>query len=63
MFLNTDQYRPPRWEEPRPVPKQPVLTKRQEKVMVVVILVNLLLMVVAPIGGASILSALPKLLH
>jgi hypothetical protein len=58
MFLNTDNFRPPRWEDPRPDPKPPILTKKQEKVMVLVILFNLLLMLVAPIGGASILSAL-----
>lgn len=61
MFLNTDHYRPPRWEDPAPEPKQPVLTKRQEKLMVAIVLVNLALMVVAPIGGASLLSALATL--
>ncbi|GBU16556.1 MULTISPECIES: hypothetical protein [Methylobacterium] len=44
----------PSWEPPR----KPRLTKRQESVLLWIIGANLLLLLVAPIGGATVFHAL-----
>ena len=66
MFMDfRDQPPPPRWE-PRPLPQgQPAtkLTERQAKALGWIVLLNVLLLIIAPIGGASIISALATLLQ
>ncbi|GJD49729.1 hypothetical protein OPKNFCMD_2462 [Methylobacterium crusticola] len=42
---------------PEPPPREPRLTKRQERVLLWLIAVNVLLMFVAPIGGATVVHA------
>ena len=44
----------PSWEPPR----KPRLTKRQERVLIWIIVANLLLLLVAPVGGATIIHAI-----
>ena len=47
------------WEPPwEPPPREPRLTKRQEKVLVWLIAVNVALLVIAPIGGATVIHAI-----
>ncbi|SIR10486.1 hypothetical protein SAMN05880582_106192 [Rhizobium sp. RU20A] len=59
MFLNTDNHKPHYWgEEPPKKPKYPELTRGQQKVLFALIGFNLLLLLLAPIGGATIISAL-----
>ncbi|GEP07069.1 hypothetical protein [Methylobacterium oxalidis] len=43
----------PSWEPPR----KPRLTKREERVLIGIIVANLLLLLVAPVGGATIIHA------
>jgi hypothetical protein len=54
---------PPRWE---PLPKRPAgpnLTAGQVKALGWIVLLNVVMVVVAPIGGASIVSAIIVLLR
>jgi hypothetical protein len=61
MFMDfRDQTPPPRWEPPA-APK-PRLTRRQEKTLGWLVGLNLILLLVAPIAGASIITALLDLL-
>ncbi|MEH3100705.1 hypothetical protein [Sphingomonas adhaesiva] len=56
MFVDfRDTPAPPPWQPPRP---QPRLTGRQRRVMTGVIGLNLFLLLVAPIGGATIFAAI-----
>ncbi|AWN44422.1 hypothetical protein U8607_06425 [Methylobacterium durans] len=49
----------PSWEPPR----KPRLTKRQERVLLWLIAVNLLLLLIAPIGGATLIHAVLAMLR
>ena len=52
------------WEPPQePPPREPRPTKRQEMVFVWLIAVNALLLLVAPIGGATIIHAVLAMLR
>ncbi|PZX13460.1 hypothetical protein LX81_03244 [Palleronia aestuarii] len=58
MFDGFETFRIP---DERPEPERPrrtVLTKRQERTFLLVIGVNLLLLFVAPIGGATLFAAI-----
>ncbi|WP_407520804.1 hypothetical protein [Methylobacterium oryzisoli] len=50
----------PAWEPP---PREPRLTKRQERVFLWLIVVNVVLLFVAPIGGTTIIHAVLALLR
>ena len=50
-------FHPPPWQPPR----RPRITKRQERTIMWIIGVNALLLVVAPIGGVTIIEVLIKL--
>jgi hypothetical protein len=56
MFRDLNGYyqRP---EPPKRQPPKPRLTPRQEKVMICIILANVVLALVAPIGGATVIEA------
>ncbi|WP_167858483.1 hypothetical protein [Methylobacterium nonmethylotrophicum] len=46
------------WRSPwEPPPRQPRLTQRQERMLVWIIVVNVLLWFMAPIGGATLIQA------
>jgi len=61
MFVDfRDQVPPPRWEPKRP-PRR--LTPRQRRTMEVVVGFNLVMLLVAPLGGATILQAIGALLR
>ncbi|MDR7036672.1 hypothetical protein [Methylobacterium segetis] len=46
------------WKPPgEPPPGRPRLTKREEQVLLWIISVNLLLLLIAPIGGATVIHA------
>jgi hypothetical protein len=47
------------WKPPQePPPREPRLTRRQERVLVWLIAVNALLLLIAPIGGATIIHGI-----
>ncbi|KAB1072731.1 hypothetical protein F6X51_14045 [Methylobacterium planeticum] len=52
-------WKPP-WEPPR---REPRLTKRQERVLIWLIAVNALLLLIAPIGGATVIQAILAILR
>jgi hypothetical protein len=61
MFVDfRDQVPPPRWE-PKPPPRH--LTPRQCRTVEVVVGFNLVMLLVAPLGGATILQAIGALLR
>ena len=61
MFVDfRDQPPPPRWE-PKPPPRR--RTPRQRKTMEIVVGVNIVLLLIAPLGGATILQAIGALLR
>lgn len=61
MFVDfRDQPPPPPWQPP---PRRPRLTARQEKTLAAIIGVNVALLLVAPIGGATIIGAVALLFH
>jgi len=61
MFVDfRDQPPPPPWQPRRPTPR---LTARQEKTLATIIGVNVLLLLVAPIGGATLFGAVALLLR
>lgn len=46
------------WRAPRePAPRRPRLTRRQERIILRLVALNALLLLVAPIGGATIVQA------
>ncbi len=47
----------------KPPPRKPRLTQRQERVFVWLIAVNALLLLIAPIGGATIIHAVLAVLR
>jgi hypothetical protein len=52
------------WEPPwEPPPRKPRLSKRQEMVLVSLIVFNALLLLIAPIGGASVIHAVLAVLR
>jgi hypothetical protein len=62
MFVDfRDQVPPPRWEPKPPPPRR--LTPRQRKTMEMVVGFNLVMLLVAPLGGATILQAIGALLR
>jgi hypothetical protein len=63
MFVDfNDRPPPPRWE-PRPEPQRPRLTRRQERVLLWLVGLNLLALFVAPIAGGTVLMAVAALLR
>lgn len=47
------------WKQPEePPPRRPRLTARQERVFLWIVAVNVLLLLVAPIGGATVIHAI-----
>lgn len=61
MFVDLRDQPPPHpWQPPRRAPR---LTARQEKTLAAIIGVNVVLLLVAPIGGATLLGALALLLR
>ena len=61
MFVDfRDQMPPPRWD-PKPTPRR--LTPRQRKTMEVIVGFNIVMLLVAPLGGATILQAIAALLR
>jgi hypothetical protein len=56
MFLDLNNYTPP--PEPPADRGQEPLTPRQQKTLIWIVGLNLLLLFVAPIGGATIISAM-----
>ena len=62
MFVDLrDQPPPPSWEPRRPAAPRPRLTARQEKTLAAIIALNVVLLIVAPIGGATLIGALALL--
>ena len=51
-------WRPPPWQPPR---RGPRMTKRQEKVLLWIIVFNALMLLVAPVGGVTIVQPLSAL--
>ena len=47
-------WRPSPWQPP---PRRPRISKRQERVILWLIVVNALLLLVAPVGGATVIQA------
>jgi hypothetical protein len=61
MFVDfRDQMPPPRWD-PEPTPRR--LTPRQRRTMELVVGFNIVMLLVAPLGGATILQAITALLR
>jgi len=62
MFVDFRDVPPPLpWQPPkRPAPR-PQLTPRQQNVLAAIIGINVLLLLVAPIGGATVLQGLAAL--
>lgn len=56
MFLDLKSYGP-RPEPMPPKPPAPKLTRRDEKIFVWIICFNLVVLALAPIGGASVIDA------
>ncbi|WP_165324417.1 hypothetical protein [Rhizorhabdus phycosphaerae] len=57
MFMDfRDQPPPPPWR-PRLPEQRPPLSLRQQKALTLVVALNLLLLLIAPIGGATMVSA------
>jgi hypothetical protein len=58
MFMDfRDQPPPPPWQPKQP-DRRPTLNVRQQKMLAIVAAINILLLLVAPIGGATLISAL-----
>lgn len=58
MFVEGGGWRPS-WEPP---PRRPRLTRRQESVILWFIVLNALMLLIAPIGGATVIQAVIALL-
>lgn len=52
-------WKPPPW---RPPPRKPRMTKKQERVILWLVGVNVLFLLIAPIGGGTIVQTLIALL-
>lgn len=61
MFLDLKNYNP-RPEPPPPQPEKPSLTLQQQKIMAWIICCNVLLLLIAPIGGATAIQGLLSLI-
>ncbi|MBX9466779.1 MAG: hypothetical protein ACK4UW_16300 [Rhizobium rhizophilum] len=59
MFLDLKNYTPP--PEPPAEPERPTLTPRQQKALAWIVALNIVLLFVAPIGGATVISGLIEL--
>lgn len=58
MFMDfRDQPPPPPWQPKQP-DRRPALNAGQQKTLAIVVAINLLLLFVAPIGGATVISFL-----
>jgi len=60
MFLDLNNYTPPP-DPPAEPDRSPSLTPRQQKTLMMIIGFNIFLLFVAPIGGATVISALLEL--
>ena len=60
MFLDLNNYTPPP-DPPAEPDRSPSLTPRQQKTLIMIIGFNIFLLFVAPIGGATVISALLEL--
>ena len=58
MFVEGGGWRPS-WEPP---PRRPRLTRQQERIILMFIVLNAFLLLVAPIGGATVIQAMIALL-
>jgi hypothetical protein len=56
MFLDLNNYTPP--PDPPAEPDRPSLTPRQQKTLLIIVGFNIFLLFIAPIGGATVISAL-----
>ncbi|MFD1745426.1 hypothetical protein ACFSE1_08150 [Rhizobium helianthi] len=61
MFLDLKNYNP-KPEPPRQEPARPNLTVRQQKLLAWIICFNVLLLLVAPIGGATAIQGILSLI-
>ena len=62
MFVDfRDVPPPPPWQPPKRLDPRPSLTPRQQNVLAAIIAINVLLLLVAPIGGATVLQGLAAL--
>jgi hypothetical protein len=59
MFLDLNNYTPR--SDPPAGPERLSLTPRQQKTLMIIVGINIMLLFVAPIGGATIISALFEL--
>lgn len=58
MFVDfSDPVPPPRWEPEPSRPPRPKLTRREERVLTWLVGLNLAMLLVAPIAGASLVHA------
>ena len=62
MYLE-EGWRPPGEPPPREPPREPRLTERQERVILWLIGVNALLLLLAPVGGATFIHAVLAMLR
>ena len=60
MFLDLNNYTPPP-DPPAEPDRSPSLTPRQQKTLMMIVGFNIFLLFVAPIGGATVISALLEL--
>ncbi|KQM18863.1 hypothetical protein [Novosphingobium sp. Leaf2] len=58
MFMDFREPWPPEGETPQPPAPGPVISKRGEKVLAIIMGVNAVLLLVAPIGGVTMLQPL-----
>ena len=59
MFLDLNNFTPP--PEPPAEPDRPSLTPRQQKVLAWIAGLNIVLLFIAPVGGATVISGLIEL--
>ncbi len=59
MFLDLNNFTPP--PEPPAEPDRPPLTPRQQKALAWIAGLNIVLLFIAPIGGATVISGLIEL--
>ncbi|GKS02785.1 MULTISPECIES: hypothetical protein [Sphingomonas] len=62
MFVDfRDVPPPPPWQPPKRPDPRPQLTPRQQNALAAIIGINVLLLLVAPIGGATVIQAIGAL--